>query len=541
MKKVKISIYSFFAIQVLFNITLFGQVDSLPAEQVQVIKEFEAIIADVESIRHLPKIQNDEYPPLRYEYNLQVKPLDLEYPPPLIRPMAMKPDEKPNYYNGFLKLAAGTESSFFVDARYQHRVENYYNIGLDISHFSAKDKDIYNKKTSESSGELDLGYYINDKWKADLSGSFGHRRNYFYAFQDLESLPFDSTAKRDQNLMEISVAVGNEAEVNTEKSIRTGIDFYRLNFKNEDATESGLNFYIDGNAWLSKKMLLDLIFGTDFTFFERENDTYRRFYFNPAIKFSPKKWKIKLGAKLERSNDETAILPDASFQISVLGNKLHAIGGASGDYFLQNYKRQSEWNPFFNEVQDSLRFEKNINFYLGLNGQFDIVNFEFRGGYKITDNQLLYLNDPVNYRKFTPVWDNFNTIFFELAAFVNVSEFVVLEPRFIFNVFEQEFESEPWHLPSYDFSIGARIKLFDEKLNIRPQFSFSDPVKYLDFEGQPTKLNAKVDMNIEASYAIHPQFGIYFRGHNFANNEHEAFYGYKGFGIQVMGGIRARF
>ena len=128
-----------------------------PAEQVEVIKNFEARLADAEKIKVSPKLPTLDTTKKVYQYNINTAAVDLNYQAPSIRPIAMRPDKPADAYNGYAMLGFGTPNSPIGELAYQFVNPGWYQVGIDLTHHSANN----NKKIRKSTiFRICIGY----KW-----------------------------------------------------------------------------------------------------------------------------------------------------------------------------------------------------------------------------------------------------------------------------------------------------------------------------------------------------------------------------------------
>ena len=79
----------------------------LPAEEVEVIKSFEARIENARKVNFNPSSVPGKAK-TKFDYDVIIRPIELVYPDPVIKPVAMVPDQNPEKSNGFLKLGYGS-------------------------------------------------------------------------------------------------------------------------------------------------------------------------------------------------------------------------------------------------------------------------------------------------------------------------------------------------------------------------------------------------------------------------------------------------
>ena len=117
---------------------LVAQQDStkLQINQVEVIKSFEANLEDarkvvVKSVIPVPK----EYKPT-YQYDISIVPVELKYPDPQVKPLAMNADGPFVVKNGFIHAGYGLLKNPEILAGYHFAKKDRYDAGIQINYES---------------------------------------------------------------------------------------------------------------------------------------------------------------------------------------------------------------------------------------------------------------------------------------------------------------------------------------------------------------------------------------------------------------------
>ena len=97
MKKLILSTISVFIL-----ISATSQAQDLPEEKVEVVKDFEARLADANKIKLDPEAETKEVSDQKFNYEVVEKILPIEYLPPTIRPASVRTEDLPASYDGFV-------------------------------------------------------------------------------------------------------------------------------------------------------------------------------------------------------------------------------------------------------------------------------------------------------------------------------------------------------------------------------------------------------------------------------------------------------
>ena len=140
-----------------------AQQPDLPAEEVDVIKSFDARLADAERFRLDPELPPLDTSVRRQNYDLTTRSLEVAYLPPKIRPLAMPSNkESGELYDGYLRLGAGFPTSFLGEGYYNVSSIENFNLGLSAKHHSANNnKQVENQRFSKTAFGADGTYHFD--------------------------------------------------------------------------------------------------------------------------------------------------------------------------------------------------------------------------------------------------------------------------------------------------------------------------------------------------------------------------------------------
>lgn len=200
----------------------------------------------------------------------------------------------------------------------------------------------------------------------------------------------------------------------------------------------------------------------------------------------------------------------------------------------------TDYNPFL--VSDpSFQNSKISQYYGGLSGQVQFVNYEIQMGNKSIDGLPLYLNNTTDSRRFDVLYDTAKVFYvtgivgFELTKDLNLNVSVT------FNNFDLKDEQRPWHLPTTETNIAATYKTLKNKLRLKAECYVSDAVYYKNSLDEAVKLNSLLDLSLGAEYFFTKQIGVFADVNNFASNRRVRWRNYPNYGVNLYGGITAKF
>ena len=125
--KLNIMCFNFSKIRTLISLVIFLMIGSfafaqptLPDEEIDVIKDFEASLEESKKINVTPELPALDTTSRQLTYALPSKSIQIQYLPPRIRPLAIKKDKVDPSYNGFIKLGYGTPNRPFAELSLIH-------------------------------------------------------------------------------------------------------------------------------------------------------------------------------------------------------------------------------------------------------------------------------------------------------------------------------------------------------------------------------------------------------------------------------------
>lgn len=520
---------------------LFAQPD-LPSEEVEVIKDFEANLEESEKLvvePALPPLDNTEKNLL---YNIPPRTVKLEYLPPKIRPLAMKKAIIEKSYNGFAKLGAGIPNSIYGELGYSFSDPKKYSFTGALRHHSANFKQIENQRFAETSGKLKGDYYLDNGLAIGAYLGLSSDEVHYYGYDDTEITRTREQARQRFNLFDIGAKVYNSERTQGDLNYEAGLNLYRLT-DNYAAGETGIDIHLGGNKWFADQHELRVDLISDFTTYDDTvKQTLNNFYFQPNFTFHGRGFKIKAGVNLASHNDQFFFFPDAEVAVNIVGNRLAAFAGAKGDLQKNNLRSLSDFNPFvatFNRIQ--LQNTNYYQYYGGLRGSLSVLDYQVEGSYKDARNLALFLTDPLDTVKFVTLYDTVRI--FTLKGTITARPVKGLEVVATIgqNIYNLEKEDKPWHLPALEANIGLRYTTLEDKLTLKANAFIENGVPYRDEDGVVGNLNGLFDISVGAHYRFSKNFGAFLDVNNLANNKRQRWFRYPTYGINILGGITARF
>lgn len=519
-----------------------AQQEGLPAEEVEVIRSFEARLIDSEKLTLTPPvIKPDSSQALVYNYSLNPRPYSVEYSDPEIRPIAMRKEQAPKNYNGFVRLGYGIPNSPLLEGGYH--IHNGQNISLGASarHFSAKNKDIPNQRFRETHAALYGQYVLNPYITIAAEASLDIEDYYYFGLNFLE----DTTINED--ILKRYTNFNAEVSLFNSSSNSENIDYFatlKLNrlTDNRASRENNILLKAGGTKWLGDKHPLRLEVGTDFTNLKDTLDrSLNNFYFKPSFTYYADRFSAMAGINLSSSSDEFFFFPLAEVNYKIAGQVLIGFAGVEGDLYKNNYTNLSSYNPFINHRLDSLGNTTRVKIYTGVKGLYKQFSYSAELRYQKIERMAFYLPNKNLQYLFDPVFDETEVYSIQASVGAEIHEGIRLQTELTANFFNTEAIEEAWHVPSLMWSVSGLYKTLDDQWHLRADLFIESGVYTVNEGGETERLSGLFDLNFGVDYFITENIAAFLNVQNLLNNKRERWANYPNFGINGHIGVFARF
>ncbi len=515
--------------------------ETLETEEVEIIRNFDARLKETEKQFLSPELPEPKEEDGPLEYTVPSKLLAIEYPTPKIRPIAMRRDKIPSVYAGYLKAGFGSPNSPYLLAGYHYEKEKELNIGGQVMHHSANFKDVENQRFSFTNGKLYGTYFFEEGFAAEAQLAYTGDVVHFYGYNDQDTSFTQDEVQRQINIIDFGGRFFNTETTFDDINYEAAVNFYSLNESFGDSKETGFVLDAGMTKYFEEKHPLNIKLITDFTQF---NDSVKQelnnFFFQPTFSYHGDNFNVKVGANVASSQDNFFFFPDLEVSVSVLGSQLAAFAGWNGDLRKNNMRNLLRYNPFINSVID-VRNTRYQDFYGGLKGNINNIEYQAQAGYKTTKDLALFLNDTIDSRQLNVVYDTANIFYLKGSIIANPVQDLEVIATLGYNVFDLNNEAKAWHLPNLEANVGLIYSTKDDKARLRAELYLANGVPYLDAQQDQQNLNALYDISLGVEYFFAENIGGFLNVNNLANNKRERWFNYPVYGLNANAGVSARF
>ncbi|MBI5914010.1 MAG: hypothetical protein HY842_01420, partial [Bacteroidetes bacterium] len=275
--------------------------------------------------------------------------------------------------------------------------------------------------------------------------------------------------------------------------------------------------------------------------------TLHNYTLSPSFTFHANSVKVKLGAKLVSSGDEFLPFPDVEVVVNLTGNELAFYTGLEGDLQKNTFRSLAAYNPYIHtRLSDgTIRNTKYYHVYAGIRGNLKVFEYTFQAGYKPTNDLALYYfrfeEDLIS--DFDVRYDDVNVINLSGSVKATVMKNLTVTGTLNQNFFDTNDEFRAWHLPALDANFQAIYTTSDNKLQAKAQLFLQNGVSANKIGGvnRWDNLGALYDVSLGGEYWFAKRFGAFLEVNNLLNNKRERWRYYPTYGLNVLGGITARF
>ncbi len=525
----------------LMSTAIFAQ--KLPSEQVEVMKKFEANLAQSKKLTTTPLLQAIETQPATLSYTVPTRLLTLQYEPPSLKPIALKREKPLPTYNFYSKLGYGFPSMPYADIHYSSGASDKLAYDIHAFHNSANNTgNIENQRFGETKIDLGVTSY-NENFAIGGNLGYDHDVVHFYGYENSDTSEVfarDSVRQRFSNIHG-GLTLFNSERTRGDLNYNVGLDFYNLSDAYE-ANEFGVDVHAELVKWFSDAHPFKVKIGNDFTRFN--NDSIRPsnnlFYLQPNFTYHGSSFIVKLGANINGADSSFYFQPDVEAQVNLAGDKFAIIAGAVGEVQKNTFLSITNYNPFINNEQRLLNTRKN-HYYGGLRGTFNGFSFEGKVGYIQYNNLALYLNDSTDTKRFDVLYDDANSVNIHGSVSFTAVKNLDIGGTIDVNTYTMDSLGAAFHLPNFEMNVNAKYRLMDDKLTLRAELYTLGGITYLDENSVEANTGALFDLNLGADYQFTDKFGVFIDLNNVTNQQFQRWNMYPNFGFNMMAGVTLKF
>ncbi|GLR15491.1 TonB-dependent receptor [Portibacter lacus] len=515
-------------------------IKNLPAEQVEVIKQFEARLEDARKVNTLPE------PPAqrvleKFNYSVNIRPIELAYLDPVIRPVAIPAKAKPIKYNGFVRAGGGNLNTLDAGLGYHFVTRNETGFTVNADYLTMENKAERFQKRQQIIADIGIDHNFNALVAFGANIGY-HQKDIGFYGSPLDFVPEDTTAYfrtiADYGFgFNLYNAEENEYDVN----YNLGFDFKNVSLRDENLDEN--NFKVDARIEknINQQFNISLDGLVDITsIIDTGSTSINNYHIKPGFAYNNEQFRFSAGVDFAFAKDKTYYLPDVEISYSLFDLGLIPYAFWNGNLQKNHMKSLVEYNPYLSASVVPDLGNTVHNFYgLGFKGTVKKLNYDAKVSYGSVADLVMFRNqvNELGLRQFVIQKDSANVLKFDVNAEYKFGD--QLEMNAHFGI--QDYDIYLFHIPTYQFDFGLKYYLLDQKLTINPSLYIRDGVNVFNDDFEDETLPYMLDLNLHADYKIHDQFSLYVQFNNLLGSEYQQWYDYSNFGLNIQGGLKVRF
>jgi hypothetical protein len=515
-------------------------IKELPSEQVEVIKQFEARLEDARKVNIIPE------PPAqrvleKFDYNVNIRPILLDYPEPQIKPIPIQPTPKEKSFHGYSHLGIGNLNTIDGAFAYSFVTNQDTEFGLMADYLTMKNTKERFQNIQTINAAANISHYLSSL--ATVSAKLNYHQEDVGFFGSIFDPSVLDTSIYQRSIIDYGFGFGLSNLEENEYDIDYNLNF---EFKNISLADENLfenNFLIDGalSKDINQQVSFNLAAKADISTI---NDTttlnYNNYTIQPSFFFSTDLLSIDAGVNFAFADTNIYYLPQIEINYNAYEDKIVPFVYWKANLQKNNLFALLDYNPYLvNDLTGSLQNTIANKYGLGAKGHFQNLYYKADIGFGRIDNLVLFRNNlgENGLRQFKIELDTSTILDLNLEANYHISKSLSVFAGFNFI----DYSITAWHLPSYTFNAAATYRLLKDKLTLEPSLFIRDGLTVRNDESEIEELPYMLDLSIHANYQVAKQFSVFGEVNNLLASEYQYWYDYSNFGINVKIGVRAKF
>jgi len=529
----------------LLTLMILGTVQSqqnLPVDVIQVVKDFDARLDETEKIKINPRVLAPDTTKKNYRYQVNPGVLDLKYPAPALRPVAMKAGEKIPVYPFYLKAGYGIPQQAYGKLSFDWTNNKKTKIGFDLGHLSANNKKNRAQRFYDNDIKGQVVYLTEEGMALQGEAHYSKDRYHHFGhyFQNPNTQTPEAILRHDYDLIEIGTKVYNPSVSKVGINYFAGVKLFAL-ADNLSSKERSANLHLGVTKWIKDRHSIGIELGSDFnTLKDSATHELNNFYLLPSVGIHGKSFQISGGVRVTSSKEEINLFPVVNINLSLAGNQLMAVLGADGGLNKNTYRTLSEYNPFITS-RPEIRNNEFTQYYIGLKGSNKSAEYDARVGYRQNNNLPVFILNTANFSRFGIVYRDIDLMYGTASVSFKPTKYLIVNGNVNKNFYRKIGNEPAWGLPSLEVNGSLQYQSLNQKLILKAEAFVNDGIPFKDDNGISGKSDVLMDISLGIDYRLTKHFGLFVQGNNLANTLWRRWYQYPTFGLNAIGGITLKF
>ena len=567
------------------SLNVMAQKDTIKLKQeVEVSKNYQPSVLDVEKINDIPKIKAEQTEPPTFDYSIYSKPVYSTFDLTPVAAAKMVGETNPEMENGLLKLGIGNYLTTYGELFYNAQPDKKSNFGMHFMHLSSLGKVILLNSDKVKAPQSDnVAEIFGQKFfkRSTLSGSLAYNRKAFNYYGYTGNLLTD--VEKDQKIIPYFqdkqyFSKGTvDVRLKSGKAYASGINYdlgfnYHYLISNTAQTEHQTVFSGD----LSKKFDQTIgLLNTSITYYGADGIRNRFFpnaigqkqqtllKLNPSVMWKTENALLQLGLNTTMIFDPDVnanlfFYPKAKAEWSPVKNILTLFADIDGYLQHNTYSAIATENPYVDPYHDVANAKFSYILSGGLKGKLTSkTNYVTQVSYSLVKNQHFYYLESSNptsvsasgrlNNTFSVMYDDVRVLKLSAEVLHTVSDNFSLRLSGDYYSYELLTLQKPWQMPNSDLTFSGIFKATD-------QLKFNGDIYFLGsrtalisekiIEGassivpfRQVVMDPIIDLNVGAEYQFSDKLNFFVKINNFGFQKYEQWLGYTNKGLNGLAGI----
>jgi len=559
------------------SLNVMAQKDTVKLKQeVEVSKNYQPSILDVEKLNDIPKIKAEQTEPPTFNYSIFSKPVYSIFDLTPVAAAKMVGEPKPELKNGLLKLGTGNYLTYYGELFYNVQPDKNSNFGMHFKHLSSSEKvKLLNDDKVKAPQSENVAEIFGKKFfkRSTLSGTVGFNRQAFNYYGYTGRLLTD--AEKDQIIpfyQEKQHFLKGTADVRLKsgKTYASNINYdlgfnYHYFVSKTEQREHQTVFSAD----LGKKFDQTIgLLNSSLTYY-RAFGIRNRFTsaigpkqqillkINPSVMWKTDDAELQAGLNTTMIFDDDTdgqlfIYPKIKAEWSPVPNILTLFAGVDGYLQHNTYSAIAAENPYVDPDHDIRNAKFAYILSGGLKGKLSSkTNYVTGVTYSSIKDQHFYFNRGNNPLSGVQSLNNTFSVLYDDVKVVKLSAEILhtVSDNFSLHLSGNSYSYElatiqkAWQMPNFDVSFSGIYKATDQlKLNadlflIGGRTALISEGDVSSVPSREVNMDPIIDLNVGAEYRFSDKLSIFGKVNNLGFQKYEQWLGYTDKGFNWLAGI----
>ncbi len=545
---------SFFTIGCLFTCLLMNASKTIAqgniaAEQVDIVKAYQPLLADAEKIDFVaePAAADSSMPALSYEVKSHL--IEVPFTPAEIRAVSLPAPSPDTLQNNILTAGFGMQLTPLIDLHLHNGNSKTFSYGVNLRHLSSNGSKIDYQDFSSTGGNLVGKAYAGSSVLSGMVG-YEHRKNYNYAAAEPDSGNIDKQSlKRTYNLLPVELMFQNAMNGKDKLNYRFAFRYHHFDgLANTSFLVPEKEDYFNFSFLLQKQIQKIHAANLDFSF---ENLQHKLIGFTDTaqtllsvIPYYQLQWKnllLRAGVNVTLLNKDVEFFPRIHAEYKLIGEYLIPYAGWEGGWYPVTLPELTTVNPYLGNISPA--FTKINKGYLGIKGSYgNFISYAIRAELRSQENLPLYLPDTLHQAYY-------NVLYYYHADIIKVhaeiayrqSDRISLVLAGETNSYDLDFDEQPWGLPKSKLDVTLNYNIQDKIVAKIDLFANSGAYTILPGDSLSTQLKGRADASVSFSYDYKKNIACWLAFNNIFGAKNTPWFNYPTYGFQAMAGVKIKF